>query len=72
MGLMPIVGRVSFGLAADRFGGALAATTSFGCTAGGVLTLLALETDPRAGWFGVHMFLAGQTARALTGPSTRC
>jgi len=59
MGLMSIVGRVSFGLAADRFGGALAATTSFGCTAGGVLALLALETDPRAGWLVAYAVLFG-------------
>jgi MFS family permease len=59
MGLMSIVGRVSFGLAADRFGGALAATTSFGCTAGGVLALLALETDPRTGWLVVYALLFG-------------
>jgi MFS family permease len=59
MGLMSIVGRVSFGLAADRFGGALAATTSFGCTAGGVLALLALETDPRTGWLVAYALLFG-------------
>jgi MFS family permease len=59
MGLMSIVGRVSFGLAADRFGGALAATTSFGCTAGGALALLALETDPRAGWLVAYALLFG-------------
>ncbi len=59
MGLMSIVGRVSFGLGADRFGGALAATTSFGCTAGGALALLALETDPRAGWLVVYALLFG-------------
>ena len=59
MGLMSIVGRVSFGLAADRFGGALAATTSFGCTAGGALALLALETDPRAGWLIAYALLFG-------------
>jgi MFS family permease len=59
MGLVSIVGRVSFGLAADRFGGALAATTSFGCTAGGALALLALETDPRAGWLVAYALLFG-------------
>jgi len=59
MGLMSIVGRVSFGLAADRFGGALAATTSFGCTAAGALALLALETDPRAGWLVAYALLFG-------------
>jgi MFS family permease len=59
MGLMSILGRVSFGLAADRFGGALAATTSFGCTAGGALALLALETDPRTGWLVAYALLFG-------------
>jgi MFS family permease len=58
-GLMSIVGRVSFGLAADRFGGPLAATVSYGCTAGGALALLALETDPRAGWLVVYALLFG-------------
>ena len=59
MGLMSIVGRVSFGLAADRFGGPLAATTSYACTAGGVLALLALETDARAGWLVAYALLFG-------------
>lgn len=58
-GLMSIAGRVSFGLAADRFGGPLAATVSYGCTAGGALALLALETDPRAGWLVVYALLFG-------------
>lgn len=59
MGLMSIVGRVSFGFAADRFGGALAATVSYGCTAGGVLALLALEGDGRAGWLVAYAVLFG-------------
>ena len=59
MGLLSIVGRVSFGFAADRFGGALAATISYGCTAGGVLALLALESDGRAGWLVAYAFLFG-------------
>ena len=59
MGLMSIAGRVSFGFAADRFGGALAATTSYGCTAGGVLALLALESDGRAGWLVAYALLFG-------------
>jgi MFS family permease len=58
-GLMSIVGRVSFGLAADRFGGPLAATVSYGCTAGGALALLALETDPRVGWLAAYALLFG-------------
>jgi MFS family permease len=59
MGLLSIVGRVSFGFAADRFGGALAATISYGCTAGGVLALLALESDGRAGWLVAYALLFG-------------
>jgi len=58
-GLMSIVGRVSFGLAADRFGGPLAATVSYGCTAAGALALLALESDSRGGWLGVYAVLFG-------------
>jgi MFS family permease len=59
MGLLSIVGRVSFGFAADRFGGALAATTSYACTAAGVLALLALESDGRAGWLVAYAILFG-------------
>jgi MFS family permease len=59
MGLLSIVGRVSFGFAADRFGGALTATVSYACTAGGVLALLALEGDARAGWLVVYALLFG-------------
>jgi MFS family permease len=59
MGLLSIVGRVSFGFAADRFGGALAATISYGCTAGGVLALLALESDGRPGWLVAYALLFG-------------
>jgi MFS family permease len=59
MGLLSSVGRVSFGLAADRFGGPLAATVSYGCTAGGALALLALETDPRTRWLVAYALLFG-------------
>ena len=59
MGLMSIVGRVSFGLAVDRFGGPLVATVSYGCTAGGALALLALEADSRVGWLVVYALLFG-------------
>jgi MFS family permease len=59
MGLMSIVGRAGFGLAADRFGGPLAATVSYGCTAGGALALLALESDRRAGWLVAYALLFG-------------
>lgn len=59
MGLMSTVGRASFGLLADRLGGPLAATLSFGCTAGGAAALLALEAVPGAGWLVVFAVLFG-------------
>ena len=59
MGLLSIAGRASFGLAADRFGGPLAATISYGCTACGSLALLALESDRRAGWLVAYALLFG-------------
>jgi MFS family permease len=59
MGLLSTVGRVTFGLAADRFGGPLAATVSYGCTAGGALALLALEGDPRTRWLVAYALLFG-------------
>jgi MFS family permease len=42
-GFMSIVGRIGFGLAADRIGREVAATISYACTAGGTLALLAVE-----------------------------
>jgi len=57
--LVAIIGRAGFGLAADRFGGPLAATVSYGCTAGGALALLALESDQRAGWRVAYALLFG-------------
>lgn len=59
MGLTSSAGRVGFGLAADRIGAPLSATLSFGCTAGGALALLALETSPRAGWLVLYALLFG-------------
>ena len=59
VGLMSSVGRVVFGLASDRFGGPLAATFSFGCTAGGALALVALDAWPLAGWLVVYAVLFG-------------
>ena len=59
MGLMSTVGRVGFGLLADRIGGPLAATLSFGCTAGGAAALLMLEALPGAGWLVVFALLVG-------------
>lgn len=59
MGLMSSLGRVGFGFAADRFGGPLAATLSYACTAGGTAALLALDVVPGAGWLVVFSLLFG-------------
>ncbi len=45
-GLLSVVGRVGFGVAADRIGRATSATVSYGCTAVGTLCLLSLEVWP--------------------------
>jgi len=50
MGLMSSLGRPLFGVLADRFGGALSAAISFGCTAAGALALVAAEAWPHTGW----------------------
>jgi len=42
-GLLSVVGRIVFGIAADRIGRATSATISYGCTAAGTLCLLAIE-----------------------------
>jgi MFS family permease len=47
-GLLSVVGRIGFGIAADRIGRATSATISYGCTAVGTLCLLGLEVWPRA------------------------
>ena len=47
-GLLSIVGRIVFGVAADRIGRATSATVSYGCTAVGTLCLLSLEVWPHA------------------------
>jgi MFS family permease len=59
MGLMSSVGRPVFGVAADRFGGPISATVSFGCTAAGALSLLALEASPRPAWLIAYAILFG-------------
>jgi len=59
MGLMSSLGRPAFGVAADRFGGPLSATVSFGCTACGALALLALEASPGGAWLVVYAVLFG-------------
>ncbi len=43
-GLLSVVGRIVFGIAADRIGRATSATISYACTAAGTLCLLGLET----------------------------
>jgi MFS family permease len=43
-GLMSTVGRIVFGIGADRIGRAMSATVSYACTAVGTLCLLGLET----------------------------
>ena len=58
-GLMSSAGRVGFGLIADRLGGPMAATISFGCTAGGALALLGLEAVPFRPWLVVYALLFG-------------
>jgi MFS family permease len=58
-GLMSTVGRVAFGIMADRVGGPWAATLSFACTAGGALALIALEVWPRGGWLVVFALFFG-------------
>jgi MFS family permease len=45
-GLLSVVGRIGFGIAADRIGRASSATISYGCTAVGTLCLLGLEVWP--------------------------
>jgi MFS family permease len=47
-GLLSVVGRILFGMAADRIGRAASATISYGCTALGTLCLLSLEISPHA------------------------
>jgi MFS family permease len=45
-GLLSVVGRIGFGIAADRIGREMSATISYGCTAVGTLCLLGLEVWP--------------------------
>ena len=47
-GLVSTVGRIVFGVAADRIGRATSATISYACTAVGTLCLLGLEVWPHA------------------------
>jgi MFS family permease len=59
MGLMSTLGRPLFGVVADRFGGAVSATISFGCTAGGAVALVAAEAWPHTVWLGAYAVLFG-------------
>lgn len=59
MGFMSSVGRVGFGAMSDRAGPALAATVSFGATAGGTMALLMLERSAHEGWLYAYAILFG-------------
>ncbi|HEY7647537.1 MAG TPA: MFS transporter [Methylomirabilota bacterium] len=59
LGLMSSVGRVVFGLLADRTSGPMAATLSYACTAAGAVALIAAEAWPHTGWLIVYAFLFG-------------
>jgi MFS family permease len=58
-GLLSVVGRIGFGIAADRIGRATSATISYGCTALGTLCLLALETWPHVAALYAYAILFG-------------
>ena len=58
-GLLSVVGRITFGFAADRIGRALSATISYGCTAAGTLCLLGLEVWPHAPALYAYALLFG-------------
>jgi MFS family permease len=58
-GLLSVVGRITFGFAADRIGRALSATISYGCTAAGTLCLLGLEVWPHAAALYAYALLFG-------------
>jgi MFS family permease len=58
-GLLSVVGRIGFGIAADRIGRATSATVSYACTALGTLCLLSLEVWPRAAALYAYAFFFG-------------
>jgi MFS family permease len=58
-GLLSVVGRITFGFAADRIGRALSATISYACTAAGTLCLLGLEVWPHAAALYAYALLFG-------------
>jgi MFS family permease len=58
-GLMSIIGRIVFGVLADRIGRAWSATISYGCTAAGTLALLSIETSRHPAGLYVYALLFG-------------
>ncbi len=58
-GLLSVVGRIGFGIAADRIGRAASATISYGCTAAGTLCLLGLEVWPHPAALYAYAILFG-------------
>jgi MFS family permease len=58
-GLLSVVGRIVFGIAADRIGRAMSATISYGCTAAGTLCLLGLESWRHAAPLYAYALLFG-------------
>jgi MFS family permease len=58
-GLLSVVGRIGFGIAADRVGRATSATISYGCTALGTLCLLSLESWPHVAALYAYAILFG-------------
>jgi MFS family permease len=58
-GLLSVVGRIAFGMAADRIGRASSATVSYACTALGTLSLLTLELWPHAAALYAYAILFG-------------
>ena len=58
-GLLSVVGRIGFGIAADRIGRATSATISYGCTALGTLCLLGLELSPQVAALYAYAFFFG-------------
>jgi MFS family permease len=58
-GLLSVVGRIAFGVAADRIGRAPSATISYACTAVGTLCLLSLETWRHAAPLYAYAILFG-------------
>jgi MFS family permease len=58
-GLLSVVGRIGFGIAADRIGRVASATASYGCTAAGTLCLLSLELWPHPAGLYAYAILFG-------------